>query len=89
MNKIISGFSFAAGILLAAGLPAAEVPAVAPLKPQSFSLPDQDSPEVAWWRDSRTNLDERLAWFREARFGMFILWGVYSGLGNEYQGRKG
>ena len=89
MNKIISGFSFAAGILLAAGLPAAEVPAVAPVSARAFSLPAQDSPEVAWWRDSRTNLDERLAWFREARFGMFIHWGVYSGLGNEYQGRKG
>jgi len=54
-----------------------------------FSLPLKDSPEAAWWRDSRTNLDERLGWFRDARFGMFIHWGVYSGLGNEYQGRKG
>ena len=54
-----------------------------------FGLPDQDSPEAAWWRDSRTNLDERLAWFRDARFGMFIHWGVYSGLGNEFEGRKG
>ena len=34
-----------------------------------FTLPDKDSPEAAWWRDSRTNLDERLAWFRDARFG--------------------
>lgn len=54
-----------------------------------FDLPDQSSSEVQWWRDSRTNLDERLAWFRDARFGMFIHWGVYSGLGNEYQSRKG
>ena len=54
-----------------------------------FSLPDKDSPEAAWWRDSRTNLDERLAWWRDARFGMFIHWGVYSGLGNEFEGRKG
>ena len=54
-----------------------------------FGLPAKDSPEAAWWRDSRTNLDERLGWFRDARFGMFIHWGVYSGLGNEFQGRKG
>ena len=33
--------------------------------------------------------DERLAWWRDARFGMFIHWGVYSGLGNEFHGRKG
>ena len=54
-----------------------------------FGLPSKDSPEVQWWRDSRTNLYERLAWFRDARFGMFIHWGVYSGLGNEFEGRKG
>ena len=54
-----------------------------------FGLPDKSSSEVQWWRDSRTNLDERLAWFRDARFGMFIHWGVYSGLGNEFEGRKG
>src|ERR1043165_1173 len=55
----------------------------------AIGLPAKDSPEVQWWRDSRTNLDERLAWFRDARFGMFIHWGVYSGLGNEFEGRKG
>ncbi|MDR3459598.1 MAG: alpha-L-fucosidase [Verrucomicrobiae bacterium] len=55
----------------------------------AFNLPAKDSPQVQWWRDSRTNLDERLAWFRDARFGMFIHWGVYSGLGNEFDGRKG
>jgi alpha-L-fucosidase len=55
----------------------------------NFGLPSKGSTEVQWWRDSRTNLDERLAWWRDARFGMFIHWGVYSGLGNEFQGRKG
>jgi hypothetical protein len=55
----------------------------------TFGLPDKDSPEVQWWRDSQTNLDERLAWFRDARFGMFIHWGVYSGLGNEFHGVRG
>ena len=55
----------------------------------SFNLPDKSDPSVAWWRDSQTNLDTRLAWWRDARFGMFIHWGVYSGLGNQFQGRKG
>ena len=54
-----------------------------------FGLPDKDGPDAAWWRDSRTNLDERLAWWRDARFGMFIHWGVYSGLGNEFEGHRG
>src|SRR5665213_705228 len=69
---------------------AAAILGTSPLRAaDEFGLPDKASPEVQWWRDSRTNLDERLAWFRDARFGMFIHWGVYSGLGNEYQGRKG
>jgi len=58
-------------------------------KPDSFSVPEKDSPELAWWRDSMKTHDERIAWWREARFGMFVHWGVYSALGNEYKGRQG
>lgn len=32
--------------------------------------------------------DQRLAWFREARFGMFIHWGVYAVPAGEWNGRK-
>ena len=32
--------------------------------------------------------DARLAWWREARFGMFIHWGVYSAFGGEWNGQK-
>ncbi len=52
-----------------------------------FNLPGKDSPVVEWWRDSQTNLDHRLAWWRDARFGMFIHWGVYSCLGGTWQGQ--
>ena len=31
--------------------------------------------------------DARLKWFREARFGLFIHWGVYSELGGYWQGK--
>jgi len=31
---------------------------------------------------------ERMGWYREARFGMFIHWGPYAALGGEYQGKK-
>jgi alpha-L-fucosidase len=60
-----------------------------PPQPEEFNLPSKDSPEAAWWRESMKTRDERLAWWREARFGMFIHWGVYSGLGNEFHGKKG
>ena len=32
--------------------------------------------------------DERLSWWRDARFGMFVHWGVYSTVGGEYNGKK-
>ena len=60
-----------------------------PITSENFRLPSKDSPEVAWWRESMKTRDERLAWWREARFGMFIHWGVYSGLGNEFHGKQG
>jgi len=33
--------------------------------------------------------DARVAWHTEARFGCFVHWGVYSALGNEFEGKKG
>lgn len=31
-----------------------------------------------WWTQSMENQEERIAWWEEARFGMFVHWGVYS-----------
>ena len=31
--------------------------------------------------------DARLGWWRDARFGMFVHWGVYSSLGGTWHGR--
>lgn len=31
--------------------------------------------------------DKRMAWFREARFGMFVHWGLYSGLAGTWNGK--
>ncbi len=35
-------------------------------------------PEVLWRRDYGATHDQRMQWWRDARFGMFIHWGVYS-----------
>jgi hypothetical protein len=43
-------------------------------------IPPKDAPELAWWRESMKTHDQRIAWFRQARFGMFIHWGIYSEL---------
>lgn len=61
--------------------------AAAAVKGGSLSIPDRDSPEMAWWRQSMETRDQRLEWWREARFGMFVHWGVYSGLGGTWQGQ--
>src|SRR2546429_2431101 len=58
-------------------------------KRESLSVPAKDSPEMAWWRESMKTRDERLQWWREARFGMFVHWGVYSGLGGTWRGHPG
>ena len=38
-------------------------------------------------RPRRPAANQRLAWWREARFGCFIHWGVYSGPGGEWNGK--
>src|SRR3954462_13762893 len=42
-----------------------------------------------WWTKALENRDQRLAWFRDAKFGCFIHWGVYANPAGEYNGRKG
>ncbi|WP_372896546.1 alpha-L-fucosidase [Stieleria sp.] len=32
--------------------------------------------------------DSRIAWWREAKFGMFVHWGVYSVVGGQYKGQE-
>ncbi len=39
-------------------------------------------------RPEMSERDARMQWWREAKFGMFIHYGLYSGLGGEYMGRR-
>jgi alpha-L-fucosidase len=69
--------------------------AVTPLAAQTTPSPQKEKTTVAttdtdkpdWWRDSMKTHDQRIGWWRKARFGMFIHWGVYSELGSEWQGK--
>jgi alpha-L-fucosidase len=38
-------------------------------------------------QNDKKQLEENKQWFREAKFGMFIHWGVYSKLGGEYKNK--
>lgn len=44
--------------------------------------------DSGWWTESQKTLDERMEWFSQAKFGMFIHWGVYSQAGGKYKGRR-
>jgi alpha-L-fucosidase len=43
--------------------------------------------DEGWWSDSMRTKDQRIAWWRDARFGCFMHWGVYSVLDGEWQGK--
>ncbi|HEV3417384.1 MAG TPA: alpha-L-fucosidase [Pirellulales bacterium] len=41
-----------------------------------------------WWTEALKGRDQRLQWWREARFGCFIHWGVYAGPAGEWEGKN-
>ena len=47
--------------------------------PLAAALAEKEPPEAR---------DARMEWWREARFGMFVHWGLYSGLGGDWKGKK-
>ncbi|KKX50469.1 hypothetical protein L950_0210190 [Sphingobacterium sp. IITKGP-BTPF85] len=40
---------------------------------------------VTGWEETK---DSRMEWFREARFGLFIHWGLYSAAGGSWEGKQ-
>ena len=55
----------------------------------AFAIADPPEPvdeaaELALWADSR---DDRMAWWRDARLGMFVHWGLYSPAGGKWDGK--
>lgn len=47
-----------------------------------------DEAKNGWWTASMETHDQRIQWWQEAKFGMFIHWGVYSLPGGEWRGKK-
>jgi alpha-L-fucosidase len=43
---------------------------------------------IAYMGNAQKNTNERAQWFTDARFGMFIHWGVYSGAEGIWKGEK-
>lgn len=44
--------------------------------------------EKGWWKESMENHDERIQWWRDARFGCFIHWGVYANIAGIWKGKE-
>ena len=68
--------------------PATAACLLAALSLQSAPAEPPRAPEIAELQAAAATRDARLAWWREARFGMFVHWGVYSHLGGTWQGKS-
>jgi alpha-L-fucosidase len=73
MTRVSLGISLLAILAAPLGIASAELP------PPGLRTLDEPDPAR----------DARVAWHREARFGAFVHWGVYSTPAGEWKGRKG
>lgn len=56
--------------------------------PSNLGDPIMPKPDSVQFGETKAQKDKRMAWFREARFGMFIHWGVYSVPAGEWKGQN-
>lgn len=55
--------------------------------PLANAAPESAAAALAERGETPARHDARMAWFRDARFGMFIHWGLYSQIGGEWKGK--
>lgn len=58
-----------------------------PLPPTVRHETRPDNPVLKERHETAEEHDARMAWFRDARFGMFIHWGLYAQAGGEWNGK--
>src|SRR4051794_10636788 len=49
---------------------------------------EKEKPPQGWPGETKEQRDARMQWWRQARFGMFIHWGIYSVPAGTYQDKK-
>lgn len=47
-----------------------------------------DEAKNGWWKNSMKIHNKRIQWWREARFGLFIHWGLYAQPAGEWKGKE-
>jgi alpha-L-fucosidase len=92
-SRVLSGELAYENVKLQKGNPLLQIGSVRVLAPFVLKADDQDRQAIqhaldGWWPRSLVNRENRLAWWREARFGCFIHWGVYSITGGRWKGEK-
>src|SRR5689334_4772133 len=58
------------------------------LTPTIARAADAPTDEVLGLHETKAQKDARMAWWRDARFGMFIHWGIYSVPAGTYKGEQ-
>jgi len=58
------------------------------LHAESTSSPATDKKTTTRATESKADLDARMNWWRSARFGMFVHWGLYSGPAGNWNGKS-
>jgi alpha-L-fucosidase len=83
MNSIVTGL-----VALALSAPPADAPAPGDTAPHTtpHATPSAPASPPPQFSENPAARDARMAWWREARFGMFIHWGLYSVAEGEWQG---
>src|SRR6185312_5624108 len=82
-TKLIAPLLSAVILMTGAGRSIAQTPAVE--KPTAANTHD---PGEMWKSMYGASHEQRMQWWREARFGMFIHWGVYSVPAGTYHGEQ-
>src|SRR6516165_5567152 len=82
--KISSFASAVAVIIMTASCSSVKKTSTAPAVASS----ETNAAKAAWQRDYGASHEKRMEWWRDARFGMFIHWGVYSVPAGTYHGEQ-
>ena len=50
----------------------------------TFAIAEEAAPPI----ETKEQQEKRMEWWHEAKFGMFIHWGIYSVVGGQYKGKE-
>lgn len=88
MKRFFIGVLFSTGIITATAQVAGDEDRDMYNKSRQRDQQAVDEAVNGWWTQSMKTHEERIAWWRQAKFGMFVHWGIYSLPGGEWKGKK-